>query len=250
MRFPSRKIPKKEIVDGGTDSVACEAGAIVYALRRSRRRTVGITVHPGRSVVVRAPLRASLARIREFVASRAAWIEKAHLHFEQRPPKAAPAGFASGEMHRFLGQDYRLVVSRGRADSVEILLGCLCVTTKADPSADRVKGLLENWYRAQAGIVFLDRLVLCHRLLAGEGIPFPELRIRKMTSRWGSCSSAGRINLNLWLVKAPMACIDYVVVHELCHFKVRSHGPKFWRLVGRFIPDHAERRKRLNADAG
>ena len=203
-----------------------------------------------RSVVVRAPMRASLARIRAFVDARAAWIEKARHHFEQQPQKAAPPGFATGEIHCFLGQNYRLSVSRGRADSVEILVGCLCVTTKADPTEARVKALLEGWYRAQANVVFLDRSAVCHPLVAGEGIPFPELRIRKMTSRWGSCSPSGRINLNLWLVKAPVACIDYVIVHELCHFRVKNHGPKFWKLVARVMPDHADRRKRLNVDAG
>jgi predicted metal-dependent hydrolase len=247
----SRTNPKRQVVDAGTDSAAGESGPIVYALRRSRRRTLGISVHPDRSIVVRAPLRASLASIRDFVASRAAWIEKAHRHFAQRPPSAAPPRFAAGESHRFLGQDYRLAVSRGRDDSVDLLVGCLCVTTKGDPTEGRVKALLERWYREQADVVFLDRLAACHPMVAGEGIPFPALRIRKMTSRWGSCStSSGRINLNLWLVKASVACIDYVVVHELCHFKVKSHGPRFWKLVARFIPDFAERRKALNANSG
>ncbi len=250
MRFPFGTIPKRQAVDAGTDSVAVEGEAVAYALRRSRRRTLGIAVHPDGSVVVRAPLRVSKARIREFVAGKIPWIEKARRYFSRRPPKAAPPGYASGEVHRFLGQEYRLVVSRGRADRVELLLGCLCVTTKADPSEGRIRALVEGWYREQADVVFLDRLAVCHRLLAGEAIPFPALRIRKMTSRWGSCSSAGRINLNLWLVKAPVACLDYVVVHELCHFKVRSHGPKFWQLVARYMPDYAERRKTLNADGG
>lgn len=246
-----RPIPKNGYVDGGTETVASANGEIVYALRRSRRRTVGISVHPDRSVVVRAPLRVSRETIRDFVRSHAEWIERTRLRLAASPPKAAPPGYGSGETHPFLGQPYRLVVSRGHADSVELLVGCLCVTAKAEPSPARVKALLEGWYREQAEVVFPERLAACHAAMNTAGIPYPALRIRKMTSRWGSCSTAsGRINLNLWLVKAPVPCIDYVIIHELCHFKVRSHGPKFWKVVAGFLPDYADRRKRLNAGGG
>ena len=210
-------MPKKETVDAGSGVVVCDDAEVPYVIRRSKRRTVGITVHPDRSVVVRVPLRVSLPNIRAFVHARAAWIGKARAHFEQRPPRKPPPGYHSGEMHRYLGQEYRLVPSHGRSDSVELLVGCLCVTTRLPPTPERVKHQLEGWYREQAEVVFRERLAAAHRRLAGEGIPYPELRIRKMTSRWGSCSSAAsRINLNLWLVKAPPDCIDYVVVHELC----------------------------------
>jgi predicted metal-dependent hydrolase len=247
----SRTIPKKKYIDAGTETVASAEGEIVYALRRSRRRTVGISVHPDRSIVVRAPLRVSRETIRDFVRSHADWIERTRLRLAERPPKAAPPGYGSGETHRFLGQPYRLVVSRGPADSVELVVGCLCVKSRIDPSPARVKALLERWYREQAEVVFSERLAACHSAMTVAGIPYPALRIRKMTSRWGSCSTAsGRINLNLWLVKAPVDCIDYVLIHELCHFKVRSHGPRFWKTVAGFLPDYAERRKRLNADWG
>jgi predicted metal-dependent hydrolase len=81
-------------------------------------------------------------------------------------------------------------------------------------------------------------------------MPFPELIIRKMSSRWGSFSAAGRITLNLELIKAPKECIDYVILHELCHFKVKHHGPNFWKLMERLLPDYDERRTKLNLLAG
>lgn len=247
---PSRNGSGTAFVDAGGGTVECGGSPVSYRIRRSRRRTLGITVHPDLSVVARAPMRVPLGTVHDFVRSRAAWIGNALRRFAERPPKAAPPAWLPGETHRFLGREYRLVVSRGRADAVDLVVGCLCVTTKSEPSPARVKSLLEGWYRERAEAVFAERLAACHRRMAGEGIPFPELRIRKMTSRWGSCSPAGRINLNLWLVRAPVACIDYVVVHELCHFKVRSHGPKFWNLVARHVPRHAELRKALNADGG
>ena len=81
--------------------------------------------------------------------------------------------------------------------------------------------------------------------MVGEGIPLPKFRIRQMKSRWGSCSPTGWITLNLLLIKTPQECIDYVIVHELCHLKVRGHGPRFWSLVEKFMADYKERRKEL-----
>lgn len=75
------------------------------------------------------------------------------------------------------------------------------------------------------------------------------MRIRRLAKRWGSCAPTGEIILNLELVKAPKECIDYVVVHELCHMEERDHRRRFWRLLERYLPDWRERRHLLNTMA-
>jgi predicted metal-dependent hydrolase len=76
-------------------------------------------------------------------------------------------------------------------------------------------------------------------------LPFPELRIRKMRSRWGSCSRRAEITLNLELIRMPLDCIDYVITHELCHLVEFNHSARFYELQSRFFPDWKERRRQL-----
>jgi len=124
------------------------------------------------------------------------------------------------------------------------------VTTRIEPTEERTKKLLDAWYRSRADMFFHERLAACRHWAAQEGIPMPDLRIRKMRTRWGSFSLKGGMTLNLLLIMVPVECLDYVILHELCHYKVGRHGPRFWRLLKRVMPDCEERKKELNTYAG
>jgi predicted metal-dependent hydrolase len=91
-----------------------------------------------------------------------------------------------------------------------------------------------------------DRSIECHRLMLVEVVPLPPITIRPMKTRWGSYSyQTRRITLNLNLIKASQACLDYVIIHELCHIKVRHHGPDFWRMVSLYCSDYLSDRNQL-----
>jgi predicted metal-dependent hydrolase len=229
------------------DVVTWESTDIPYRYYCSRRRrTLGISVHRDLSVVVRAPCRTSREVIRAFVGEHAAWIIRTQKKIAQKPD-SLPLIYRNGEIHRYGGRPYHLEVRQGHTDSVACVTDRLVVTMQREPSEESTKKLLHAWYRARADILFNDRLLVCHQRAASEGIPLPTLTIRKMRSRWGSYSFRGRVTLNLWLILAPVECLDYVILHELCHYKVRRHGPQFWRLLTRLVPDCRLRRKELDA---
>lgn len=173
-------------------------------------------------------------------------IYKARREFQLYLPKQPERSYVNGETHRYLGKQYRLKAVHGDEISVKCQRGYLWVTTPHRPSPETSRDLLEAWYTERALAVFNERLSECHRKVARERIPYPMLAIRKMTRRWGSCTKEGRIILNLEMIKAPKDCIDYVIVHELCHLKEHNHGQKFWKLLARVMPDYEERRRRLN----
>ncbi|MFN2139775.1 MAG: M48 family metallopeptidase [Candidatus Promineifilaceae bacterium] len=223
---------------------------IEYELVRSRRRTVGITVHPDGRMTVRAPMNARTADVQAFVQKKGGWIVKKQRMFAEAPPAPQPPCFVSGEEHLFLGRAYALDVRRGKKGRVELVDGQFVLFSPAGDSTERREKLMREWYREQAQVIFARRLEVCYPRAAALGIPFPEVKIRLMKSRWGSCaSSKGSILLNLRLIQTAETCIDYVILHELAHFKVRYHNADFYALMDKLLPDWRARREDLNGTA-
>jgi predicted metal-dependent hydrolase len=228
------------------DGVRWGRTEIAYEVRFAQRKTLAIEVHPDLRVSVVAPTGTDLDAIRAIVRKRGSWIRKQWRELELYLPKQPPRRYVNGETHRYLGRQYRLRAEQGNEESVKCLRGYFRVTTRKEPTPEMAKKRLETWYRDRAEAVFRERLQLCHTRAKREGIPLPTLKIKRMRKRWGSCAADGAITLNLELIKAPKECIDYVIMHELCHFKEAHHGPRFWNLLGRTMPDYEVRRKRLN----
>lgn len=228
------------------DQVKWGNTTIPFNYEYRQRKSLAISVHPDLTVTVAAPEGASIEAIKQKIRKRGAWIRKAWREFELYLPKQPERRYISGETHRYLGRQYRLKIIKREDETVKCLRGCLEVRTKAPQGSEKVKKLVRAWFRDKAHAIFRERLEACHNAATWKGVPMPLLRIQKMTSRWGSCSQAGRIMLNIELIKAPKDCIDYVITHELCHLKERHHGRRFWKLLGNIMPDYRERRTRLN----
>lgn len=109
--------------------------------------------------------------------------------------------------------------------------------------------MLTDWYKARAREVFARKLsaMLKQALWVSDS---PPLRILTMQTQWGSCSPNGRVTLNPNLVKAPRECIDYVILHELCHLAEHNHSERFYQLMGQVMPEWEKTKKRLNRMAG
>ena len=106
---------------------------------------------------------------------------------------------------------------------------------------------MDDWYRERSKIIFKDSLDRMYDLIKAYNIDYPELNIRKMKSRWGTCyPNKNKIILNRVLIKAPKDCIDYVVLHELIHFKHKNHGNDFYRLLDILMPDWQSKKKILD----
>jgi len=242
----------------GADPVPCEV-----RLSR-RRRTLGIEVHPEPRVIVRAPAGWSRTLIEARVAERAGWIGRHVERFRGLAAALPPApAYTSGDLLPYLGEWHRLEVVAAGRPAVTLLPGALRVGVPAGAGPERVRRALESWYRARARELFAALLDERVGWFLGRGHAVPTLTIRKMSSRWGTLASprrrtgfrwlgtgppaASRMTLNLALIRAPRACSEYVVVHELCHLEHRGHGRDFYRLMDQQLPDWQARKGLLES---
>ena len=235
-------MPQRALTYGGE--------SIPYRLRYSARRSLEIAVHPDGAVEVKAPLGADERLIEDRVRRRARWIRRQILHFAQFEPRTPKRRFVGGESHLYLGRKYRLKIrpagddGRNPAAPVTLQRGFFNITT-ADNRPEHIAALLERWYRRRAEIYFARVLDHCWQPFLNKGVNKPACRIRSMKTRWGSLSGNGVMTLNLELIKAPPECIEYVVIHELCHLFHRNHGAAFYRLLELSLPDWERRKHKL-----
>lgn len=218
--------------------------AFDYTLRRSARKTLGISVKPDGSVIVTAPEAAEASQIEAILRKRASWILDKVEESVLRTPPLPPRRYIPGETHYFLGRQYRLRVdpeARGTCrEDDRIIVGGV----PADEPG-RIRNRLFRWYEAQGNRVFTERLTQCMQSF-GQSFKPPKLKITDMERRWGSyIPSSHSLVLNHVLVQAPVPLIDYVITHEICHIHHPNHGQDFERLLTKIMPDHAIRKAKL-----
>ena len=196
-----------------------------------------IKVHPDCRVVVSAPNSATNSEVIAATQKRSRWITQQLRAFREQSEYIIPRRYVSGESHYYLGKQYQLkVIEDSRLpQGVKLLRGNIEVNVR-NKSAQKVQQLLNEWYRQRAKIVFAKRLdiVLEQALWVQQR---PDFRILSMQTQWGSCSPHGRLTLNPYLVKAPSECIDYVILHELCHIAEHNHSERFFQLLGQVMPN-------------
>lgn len=215
---------------------------IVFELRYQERKSLGITVHPDRSVTVRAPLDAPYERIMELIRKRAPWILKQQSYFLSFEPLTPARKYISGETFLYLGRQYRLKIFDAEFDQVKLKGGFIEVHTR---NRSKTKELVLGWYKKHAEARF--RLIAAPWIerFKKYGVEPSQVLIKPMELRWGSCTPKGKIILNTELIKAPKGCIEYVIVHELCHLVHHNHSAAFFELQAKEMPDWVKWKERL-----
>lgn len=232
----------------GAQAVQYGTTTIHYELIYMKRKTLAIHVYPDGHVEVHAPLETPLDKIEAAIHKRAAWIVRHQKQYQTyAKPNPLPRRYVSGESYRYLGRQYRLKVVEDLVERVQMSRGFLTVWVNQVENKARIAALVDQWYRTQAERVFAERLTVCLARVESLGVGQPELSIRAMKTRWGSCTAKGRILLNPKLIQMPKDLIDYVIVHELCHLKELNHSSAFYALLDRVLPEWRERRQKLNS---
>ena len=220
------------------------AREIRYNLVFTERKTLGIKVFPDLSVKVTAPLGSKMSDIEEKLKLKSKWILKQQDQFETYRPGITERKYLNGETHLYLGRQYLLQVEKAESPSVKLYRGKMFVYTK-DTGAIVVERIINDWYRHKATQISDKTLTDQINLFDQYNITKPEIEIKWMAKRWGSCTRNGKITLNTELVKAPKACIEYEMVHELCHLVIRNHTKDFYDLQAKIFPDWQKWKEKL-----
>ncbi len=212
---------------------------VPYVLRRSRRRSIGLSIDQ-RGLRVGAPERASLADIEALIRQHSGWVTQKLDEWRGRrgPP---PRRIADGAEILYLGAPLKLSLMTGgnqlRWDDAGPPR--LTIALRAPADAER---LLERALRAKARALFRERLA---HFAARLGVVTPPLALSSARTRWGSCSLRSGIRLNWRLIHCRLQLIDYVVIHELAHLREMNHSRRFWAIVGQHCPDYRILREEL-----
>lgn len=222
---------------------------IAYTVTRSARRhkTVEITIAPAGEVDVAAPTRTSIEQIEAIVKRRAAWIVR---HEALGDPSLTVRGFVSGDSLLYLGRRVRLFVRETPEDGASIRFRYWQFDVRHSRALSprernaTIESAFRRWYRQRAAELVDKRVKRFGPLL---GVRPTRVLVGDQRRRWGSCSPKGVLRFNWRVAMAPPALVDYVVIHELAHLRVRSHRSAYWALVSQVAPDHRERRQKLSA---
>jgi predicted metal-dependent hydrolase len=220
-----------------------------YELVKQDRKSLALTVKPDMGIILKCPLEAEDERIEKFLKRKWSWMNKQLKFFEKVQRKKYEPECISGESFFYLGRQYKLMVKRAEEDSVKLLRGILQVTT-TQPVKDGnyTKKLLDIWYKGKYQIIFDERFLEMQKRFEYKSMPI--LKVRVMSKRWGSFLNKEQIALNPKLIHSSKECIDYVIVHELCHMKYKDHSKKFWEFLDEKYPKWQKVKDKLEMKFG
>lgn len=167
------------------------------------------------------------------------YIENMHKYTDQQKP------FENGKILLYLAKPYTLNIIAASNNDVRLNESEIIVYAK---NTEKAEAIYQNWLYEKAKTIFEESLKRTYPLLSDKIKNMPDLNIKKLKASWGRCApSLNRITISLWLIKADKPLIDYVMLHELCHYVHLNHSKDFYDLLGSFVPDYKQKRALLNS---
>ena len=220
-----------------------------YRLRRSNRKSMGLSIERDGDVMVRVPHKAKLKDIEKFIAEKRIWIYQKLARKKALNREKPKREFVNGQGFLYLGRSYRLKfvdnseIKPGRSSKAAPLRLWRDHFELAQSEKANARNHFVSWYRKQIKNQLKERIPRYDKRI---GVTIKDVRISDLGHRWASCGRNGVVNFNWRSVMAPVWVFDYILVHEMVHMIERGHTDRFWHLVTRVIPDYEEHVRWLN----
>ena len=208
---------------------------IIDQIIRSNRKSFGLEVKPDGRLIVRVPNNATKSQIQSIVDHKTGWIAKTQSRLARKFPDLQPKTFTPGEAFWYLGEQYPLRLT----DRTSPLLDLDGAFTLSHSAQNRAKEVFTEWYREETRAI-TQRLIKTYT--KQYGFKVHQVRITSARTRWGSCSGKNNLNFTYRLSMAPLQVIEYVVIHELVHLKIRNHSKAYWDAVAAIKPTYQKDR--------
>lgn len=219
-------------------------------MERKSVKNINLRIRSDETLFVSASPLVAVKIIDDFILTKSDFILKSLGHFsEKRKWEIDNKNYVSGESFYLLGRQMRLIVKQANQNCVEedgiyITLAC-----KRSDDYGLKKRLIEKFFMQKAIEEFTTVIEEKYPIFKKYDVAYPNLKIRKMKTRWGSCiPSKNQITLNENLIHFSQACIESVVIHEFCHFRYPNHSKDFYNFMTILMPDWKERKKELDED--
>lgn len=228
--------------------VACEKRILEYQLTRKQVKNINLRIKPDGKIYVSANNNIPVDFLDDFVKRNQEYIMRALEMYEEnrKYAVATPRQYVSGESFNILGKSLQLRVIEENLESVSTDGVFILLSVKNKDNFKRKEKLMKDWLKKLQIETFKEISDEIYSIFKKYDVVYPQIKIRSMTSRWGSCQpKKGIITLNSKLIEVPKNCIEYVVLHEFAHFIHPNHSKKFYDFVGMLMPDWKERKKEL-----
>ena len=226
-------------------SVFYKGERIYFILERKNVKNINLTIKPNLEIYVSANESVAIEYIEEFIISKGGFITE-HLNKLKKLRKDRPKEreYVNGEKFMYLGREYLLKLYKSKYEYVNRSKDRIEIYTKDTDDREKKEKLLNDWYRSRAILEFEDSLDRMYGLVDNFKKELPDLKIRRMKRRLGTCYIyQNKIILNTNLILTPRKCIDYVVLHELIHFKHKNHDRDFYDLLETLMDDWRDRKR-------
>lgn len=228
------------------DEIVQVANIEVKVLRKNIKN-MHLSVHPPNGHVrLSAPKEANPDVVRLFAISKLSWLKKNIKNFQEQS-RETPRQYVNGESHYFRGHRYLLKVKEKERSAQVQLKGTKHIEMIVKPGAtvEEKQILMREWYRSELKKLIPDLIDKWEKVV---GVKADDWGVKRMKTKWGACNiEEKRIWLNLELVKKPLICLEYILVHELVHLHERHHNDRFVRLMDQFMPKWRLHREELNS---
>lgn len=233
------------------ESVDINGEKIVFFVQRKNIKNINLKVNLDKKVTMSIPMKMEIEIAKEFVKKKAEWIKKQQNYYESFTEEKENITFENGETVYLLGKQYKMKIIPSNKNSIEVKGKYFEINIKEKYVANKkyIRKVYDKWLKEYAEQILNNLIIRYQSTLKKYNIRIPKLEIRQMKSRWGSCiPSSNKVIFNLNLIKTPMCCIEYVVLHELSHFKYQNHSKNFYNFITIFMPDWKERKKLLDEE--